>query len=179
VSDEVELLVLNGDSPGVRRSFLLVAADLSAILPGAEIEHVGATAVAGCLTKGDIDVLVRVLPPDFSAASRALDDKLRRSERNESCGDYVEYDYKREGCAASIQLVAAGGWHDHRFRQLKRVLVSDDAALARYNELKRSHEGSSMTDYRAAKSAFIDHLLSHADAPVGSPDESVVPGIGE
>ncbi|HZI91378.1 MAG TPA: GrpB family protein [Thermoleophilaceae bacterium] len=34
-------------------------------LPGAEINHVGATAVPGALTKGDVDLAVRVDRPEF------------------------------------------------------------------------------------------------------------------
>ena len=179
MSDTLELLELISDSADARRSFLRIAADVSSILPGAEIEHVGATAVAGCLTKGDIDVLARVSPRDFPAAARALDAALRRSERNDPTADYVEYDYDRDGCCASIQLVVASCWHDRRFRRFKRALASDDAALARYNELKRLHEGRSMTDYRAAKSAFIDALLADEGAAAEGQDSSVVPGIRE
>src|SRR5690349_16634427 len=42
------------------------------LVPGAEVEHVGATAVPGALTKGDVDLLVRVGEPEFPAAVKAL-----------------------------------------------------------------------------------------------------------
>jgi GrpB-like predicted nucleotidyltransferase (UPF0157 family) len=157
--DDAELLSLRDDSASARRSFARIAADVSSILPGAEIEHVGATAVSGCLTKGDLDVLVRVTHQDFPLAMRTLDAVLRRGERNDPTSDYVEYDCGCAGCSASVQLVVAGCWHDRRFRQLKSVLESDAAALARYNELKRRHEGHALSDYGVAKSAFIDELL--------------------
>jgi GrpB-like predicted nucleotidyltransferase (UPF0157 family) len=41
-------------------------------LPNAELHHIGATAVPGALTKGDIDILLRILPSDFPAVVDAL-----------------------------------------------------------------------------------------------------------
>jgi len=176
VPNETELLSLL-DPAGAQRSFSRIAADVSSILPGAEIEHVGATAVAGCLTKGDLDVLVRVTRADFPLAMRALDGTLQRGVRNDATDDYVEYDFDRDGCSASIQLVVAGCWHDRRFRQLKSALASDGEALARYNDLKRYHEGLTMTDYRIAKAAFIDALLVDSTISGETGDSTVVTGV--
>ena len=44
------------------------------VLPDAEVEHVGATAVPGALTKGDLDVLVRVPASRFAQSVAALGD---------------------------------------------------------------------------------------------------------
>jgi len=178
VLNDSELLSLL-DPAGARRSFARIAADVSSILPGAEIEHVGATAVAGCLTKGDLDILARVTRAEFPLAIQALDATLQRSVRNDATSDYVEYDFDREGCSASIQLVVAGCWHDRRFRRLKSALASDGEALASYNELKRCHEGRAMTDYRIAKAAFIDALLVDWTASDEANDSTVVPGVRE
>lgn len=179
MTDDAGLLSLLDDPASAQRSFARIAADVSSILPAAEVEHVGATAVAGCLTKGDIDVLVRVTREDFPSAMSILDATLQRSVRNDPTGEYVEYDFDRAGCRGAIQLVGAGSWHDRRFRRFKSVLGSDDAAIARYNELKRYHEGLSMTDYRIAKAAFIDALLVDSTFRNDDGDSSVVPGIRE
>jgi GrpB-like predicted nucleotidyltransferase (UPF0157 family) len=45
---------------------------IARLVPGAEIVHVGATAVPGALTKGDVDLMVRVSAPAFEAGQRAL-----------------------------------------------------------------------------------------------------------
>jgi uncharacterized protein len=42
------------------------------LLPDAEVEHVGATSVPGALTKGDLDLLVRVEPGRFEPAVAAM-----------------------------------------------------------------------------------------------------------
>ena len=43
-----------------------------ALVSGAEVEHVGSTAVPGALTKGDVDLLVRVGERGFPAAVESL-----------------------------------------------------------------------------------------------------------
>jgi GrpB-like predicted nucleotidyltransferase (UPF0157 family) len=177
VADDTELLLLVDDSASTQRSFAQIAEHVSSILPTAEIEHVGATAVPGCLTKGDVDVLVRVTSDAFPSAVDTLDAALQRSARNDPTGEYVEYDFDGTGCCGSVQLAVAGSWHDRRFRRLKSVLASDEAALARYNELKRHHAGLSMTDYRIAKAAFIDALLAGSTFRNDDGDSSVTPGI--
>lgn len=176
MDDDTGLLLLIDDTPSAQRAFARIAEVVSSILPTAEVEHVGATAVAGCLTKGDVDVLVRVMREDFPSAMGTLDATLQRSERNDPTGEYVEYDFESAGCYGSIQLAVAGSWHDRRFRRLKSVLASDDAALARYNELKRYHEGLSMTDYRIAKAAFVDALLVDSRFRNDDDDSTVVAG---
>src|SRR4051812_26865206 len=42
------------------------------LLPGVEVEHVGSTSIPGALTKGDLDLLVRVEASDFDRAVAAL-----------------------------------------------------------------------------------------------------------
>lgn len=140
--------------------FEAVAAVLYARLPYAEVEHVGSTSVPECLTKGDVDLLVRVSVADFAQAQTALDRLLARSPRNEPTDSYTEYDYSNEGFSASVQLVTAGGFHDCHFHGLKAVLKSDPEALQLYNELKLRCDGGSMEDYRDAKEGLIESLLT-------------------
>ena len=146
-------------------AFATLAAQLFALLPNAEIEHVGATAVPGCLSKGDLDVVVRVARPEFDASVSVLDGVLRRSGRNAPTGEYVEYDAASEGIAASVQLLVAGSDLDDRFRRLKAMLLADRAALADYNELKVRCAGGSMSAYRQAKAELIDAMLAADEAP--------------
>ena len=47
-------------APNVQHVVAKLNASLRPLLPTAEIEHIGATAIPGALTKGDLDVMVRV-----------------------------------------------------------------------------------------------------------------------
>ncbi len=58
--------------PVVQPMLLRMFAGLRVLLPEAELDHIGATAVPGALTKGDLDILVRVSPPAFPAAVEVL-----------------------------------------------------------------------------------------------------------
>ena len=49
-----------------------IFAQLTAPLPDAEIHHIGATAVAGSVTKGDVDILFRVSAAEFEPAVETL-----------------------------------------------------------------------------------------------------------
>ncbi|QUN29323.1 GrpB family protein [Cupriavidus sp. KK10] len=141
------------------RMFQTLRAELAAILPSdAVIEHVGATAVSGCLTKGDLDISVQVSPEAFAAADRALS---RVFERNlgSVCTDRFSA-FKRDHIQPPIgvQLVVRGAPLDV-FVRFRDRLREDPKLTERYNALKRSHEGAEMNTYRAAKSAFIASVL--------------------
>jgi GrpB-like predicted nucleotidyltransferase (UPF0157 family) len=154
------LVLVGHESSDVAGWFSEVAAHVEAGLPGVDVEHVGSTAVPGCLAKGDLDVLVRVPSEAFHSSMEVLDGLLARSPRNDPTDDYVEYDYMGRGFTASVQLAVVDGWHDRRFHGLKALLKSDPRALERYNGVKREHEGRSMEEYRRAKALLIKSLLA-------------------
>ena len=155
-------MLVGEKSSDAARRFSEVAVYLAAGLPGAEVEHVGSTAVPGGLTKGYLDVLVRVPPADFPRSIQVLDGLLARSPRNDPTYEYVEYDYEVHGFSASVQLAVLDGWHDRRFHGLKVLLTSDPRALERYNSMKRVYEGRPIAEYRQAKAELIESLLAGA-----------------
>lgn len=166
-------------SSHARSSFCVTAGVLSSALPHAEVEHVGSTAVPGCLTKGDLDVLVRVDRRDFQQSARVLDELLTPSTRNNRTDEYAEYDYALDGVSASVQLVAAGGSLDDHFHRLKAILKSDPEALEEYNSMKVLHDGWGMDAYRVAKERLIDSLLAADSATDAGAGVAVVPGVYE
>ena len=54
------------------RLFAEIQEKLTVLLPFADIQHIGATAVLGLLTKGDLDINVRVQSNTFDSAVDAL-----------------------------------------------------------------------------------------------------------
>jgi len=154
------LVLVSQESSDAAGWFSEVATHVEAGLPGADVEHVGSTAVPGCLTKGDLDVLVRVPSEAFLSSMEVLDGLFARSPRNDSTGDYIEYDYVGRGFSASVQLAVVDEWHDRRFHGLKALLTSDPRALERYNGMKREYEGRPMEEYRRAKALLIESLLA-------------------
>ena len=62
----------------------------------------------------------------------------------------------------SIQLTVKGGAHDDflDFLDFLERLRASATLRAEYNELKRSFDGRDMDEYRFAKRAFIERVLS-------------------
>lgn len=147
------------------RAFVRLRDGLAAMLPRASgIEHVGATAVPGCETKGDLDVVVRVAPGDFAAADAALSGMFERNLGSDLTEGFAAFKDDGVRPPLGVQLVVRGAPQDVfvRFRDLLRA---DPGLVARYNALKRRYDGVDMDDYRAAKSAFIETLLSERAGP--------------
>ncbi|WP_072394683.1 GrpB family protein [Hyphomicrobium sp. CS1GBMeth3] len=141
------------------RLFERVAAELRKVLPAtADIRHVGATAVSGCLTKGDLDIVVRVAPEHFAVAERVLAEGFARNTGSKRTDTFAAFEDPQTEPHLGIQLTVAGGEDDY-FHLFVEALQRDPALVARYNALKLQHAGAPMDAYRAAKSAFIEEIL--------------------
>ena len=127
-------------------------------LPAVDIQHVGGTSVPGCLTKGDLDIQVRVPPSAFAEAERVLAQHYSRNEGSIRTGDFASFKDDAASPPLGIQLTASGGRFD-MFCKLRDVLRARPNLLEQFNALKRRHEGRSMESYRAAKAAFIEAIL--------------------
>jgi GrpB protein len=69
----MKFLPPNDYQPLALRSFERLRADLSKVLPAAEVEHIGSSAILGAISKGDLDVLVRVTRNQFPMAIKAIE----------------------------------------------------------------------------------------------------------
>ncbi|MGE0629230.1 MAG: GrpB family protein [Hyphomicrobiaceae bacterium] len=142
------------------RLFDVVSISLAAVLPrSADIRHIGATAVPGCLTKGDLDVVVRVPAADFDAADALLASRFARNEGSVRTDAFSAFE--DAGCHPhlGIQLVAVDGPLDE-FHRFVEALLKSSALVDEYNTLKRRYVGVEMETYRAAKGAFVEKVLA-------------------
>ena len=74
----------------------------------AQCDHVGATSVPGALTKGDLDIAVRVPEQVFASARESLDQthtQNLKSLRNER---FAAYQAEGFACPVGVQLVVKG-----------------------------------------------------------------------
>lgn len=141
------------------RLFERVASELKTLLPSsADIRHIGATAVAGCLTKGDLDIVVRIAAHDFVQADDALAARFARNVGSKRTETFSSFEDKATTPHLGIQLTVAGG-EDDDFHLFVDALRRDPDLVARYNALKRQFDGQPMDVYRTAKSAFIGDVL--------------------
>ncbi|MGY2049466.1 GrpB family protein [Methylobacterium sp. JK268] len=144
------------------RAFASLRRRLGTVLPpGAGIEHVGATAVPGCETKGDLDLVVRVSAGEFAAADAALARLFPRNTGSVRTEDFSAFADEAYRPPLGVQLVVQGSALDD-FTGFRDRLRAEPALVARYNALKRAHDGAPMDTYREAKAAFIDAVLNGA-----------------
>ena len=142
------------------RLFAETVEALRPLLPEtAEIHHVGATAVPGCLTKGDLDIVVRVTPEKFAVSDQALALRYARNTGSVRTHDFCAFETPDSEPPLGIQLTAKGGDHDFFHLFVERLRAEPDL-LKRYNALKRRFEGQPMEVYRKAKSDFIRAVLA-------------------
>ena len=135
---------------------------LDAILPPtAKVLHVGATSIPGCLTKGDLDIVVRVDPNDFAAAEATLAARFARNLGSTRTRDFAAFEDSCRTPHLGIQLTANGGVFD-MFHRFTAALLADPALVQRYNALKLAQAGQPMDSYRTAKDAFIAQVLQLA-----------------
>jgi GrpB-like predicted nucleotidyltransferase (UPF0157 family) len=136
--------------------FASVDARLRALLPCAFVEHVGSTSLPDGLTKGDLDVQVRVPPESFEVACRTL-----ASLYEENPGGFTDggHSYKDDSTdpPLGVHVTVIDGPSDIQFRQ-RDILRARADLRAEYDALKRSFHGARMDEYREAKHAFWSEL---------------------
>jgi GrpB-like predicted nucleotidyltransferase (UPF0157 family) len=130
---------------------------LSRAIPYSEIEHVGSSAIMGALSKGDLDVLVRISKDRFPEAIEAI----------QSLGFSVKPGTLRteslcmlEGPnEVAVQLIEKGSKFE-MFVRFRDRMNADPSLVEKYNQLKLSCAGKSPNEYRAIKSKFIELVLA-------------------
>lgn len=122
--------------------------------------HTGATAVPGSLTKGDLDLLVRVDRERFGEDVDLLGDHCSIDQRHNGGETYASFIQPRaDDPAVGIQLVVRDSADDRAFIDLRRLLRSRADLVTEANTLKRSFEGGDPKAYRTAKHALYERFL--------------------
>jgi predicted acetyltransferase/GrpB-like predicted nucleotidyltransferase (UPF0157 family) len=146
--------------PQVRAVLARILPQLQRLLPGAEIEHIGATAIPGALTKGDLDLMVRVPSAEFQAAVAKLKSAFSVKQPDNWNENFASFGGDT-GCELplGIQLVARNSEADF-FVFLRDHFVQHPTALAAYNQLKIRHAGEGPEGYWKAKDRFLSEILA-------------------
>lgn len=127
-------------------------------LPDADIQHVGSTAIPNSMTKGDLDIQVRVKPHHFPKAIEELSILYDLNEGSVKTREFRAFKNESENPPLGIQLTVIGSEFDF-FWKLREVLIMNDKYRAEYDALKRNYEGKEMEEYREAKDEFFDKIM--------------------
>lgn len=143
-----------------QRLFESVSGLLQAVLPAnADIRHIGAMAVLGWLTKGDLDIVIRVPPDDFQPVDALLAARIARNDGSVKTESFSAFEDASSDPHLGIQLTVIGGPYDF-FHQFVEALGPCPHLVEEYNTLKRFHDGGDMTVYRTAKDEFVERVLA-------------------
>lgn len=128
----------------------------------ADVQHVGSTAVPGSLTKGDLDIQVRVQPETFATASKVFSSIYDVNKESDCTECFMAF--KKEGLQfdLGIQLSVIHSPYDI-FWKIRDFFLKHKEWNVRYNALKTSFQNKNMSDYRSAKNAFFERLISSAE----------------
>jgi GrpB-like predicted nucleotidyltransferase (UPF0157 family) len=156
--------------PGATAAAAALAGFLRDRLPGAVIEHIGSTAVAGCAGKGIIDLVV--LYPDGQLA--AIRDQIDAVgfQRQTTRDPFPEerpmrtgaFEYQGRRYQVHVHVVAAGSSEAEDLRYFRECLRADPELRAAYVAYKKKILASGVTDsvdYAIAKGEFIRQCLGH------------------
>lgn len=140
------------------RLYSKIESTLTRLLPWAEVSHVGSTAVPGSMTKGDLDVVVRVHESEFERSEQLLSIHYARNEGSDRTEDFAAFMDDTTMPELGIQLVVAGSSSDV-FNIWLEQLLGDLQLRQEYDDLKMQYEGCDMEAYRHAKASFIAERL--------------------
>jgi GrpB-like predicted nucleotidyltransferase (UPF0157 family) len=142
---------------GAERAVALHSAEIDRLLPGAEIEHVGSTSIPGALTRGDVDLLVRVPAERFEEAVERLRGRYAVHQPENWSPTFASF--AEPGGDVGIQLAIEGSHDATMFERLYALFRDRPELLEDYNELKRRHEGGDSEAYWREKQEFIERLV--------------------
>src|SRR5687767_8100370 len=123
---------------GLARAFNAERRRILAVVPDAEVIHTGATSLPTMLTRGDLDIHVRVAADSFPAAVEALRGCYRDYRPEMWTGGFAAFVGEGGALPVGVVLTAAGGEHDVRFTTAWARLSADPTLVDELNALKRS-----------------------------------------
>jgi len=125
-------------------------------LPNAQVEHIGASSIPGCLSKGDLDIYVAVDNVEQAIAIiEQLNFKIKQNTMRTPQLCMLESQNNKD---VAIQLVEKGSVFEG-FLCFRDKLQSNPELIEQYNQMKLSCEGFTQEKYRQVKSRFIEGVL--------------------
>lgn len=145
--------------PKLNEIYIVLSERLRLILPYADVDHIGSSAIHGAISKGDLDILVRVPKEQFGQALLEIKDlgfsEKEGSLRTDSLCNLETKNYETD---VAVQLIEKGSEFED-FIVFRDRLNSDSSLVEEYNKLKMTCAGLSSDEYRKKKSVFIETVL--------------------
>lgn len=128
------------------------------LLPYADVQHIGSTAIPTAITKGDLDIVVRVSSDEFKNAVEELKSIYKINQPENWSNTFASFkDEENLGIDFGAQVVIKGSKSDD-FVKLRDILIEHPELVNELNLLKSSYEGKAMKGYRKKKARFFQKL---------------------
>lgn len=129
-------------------------------IPYVEVHHVGGTAIPNLITKGDLDVNVRVEKNNFNSAVEVLRQMYEINQLDNWTENYASFkDDKNLGIDLGVQLTVIGSSDDY-FLSQRDILLTNMNLVKELNDIKARYEGKSMDEYRKEKGQFFERITN-------------------
>lgn len=127
------------------------------VIPDADIQHVGSSAVPNSLTKGDLDIQVRVSSELFLHAVDEFSELYDINEGSIKTNEFRAFKDDIISPPLGIQLTVFDSEFDF-FWRFRDILLQNDKYRMEYDNLKRKFEGKEIDEYREAKNDFFNRI---------------------
>lgn len=105
-------------------TFMYHKTEISRLIPQADIQHVGSTAIPGSLTKGDLDIQVRISPEKFKHAVNILSEMYETNNGSIKTKEFRAFKDDETNPPLGIQLTVIGSEFDF-FWKFRDVLLQN------------------------------------------------------
>lgn len=132
-------------------------------LPRADVQHIGASSIPGTITKGDLDMNVRVSRKDFKKAVELLKKLYEINQPENWSDDFASFkDDRSFDLDLGVQLVIINSNSDD-FVKIRDLLSGRPDLVEKCNKMKMRFEGKSMEEYRREKAEFFENLKNYSE----------------
>ena len=130
------------------------------ILPDITMHHIGSTAIPGALTKGDIDVLLRVENSEFQFTVEILKKHFTIRQAENWTATFASFGTDTDyALPLGIQVVIKDSDADF-FLFIHNFFVSNPDRLTEYNELKLGNADKGSKAYWSAKNKLLSNIIA-------------------
>jgi GrpB-like predicted nucleotidyltransferase (UPF0157 family) len=135
-----------------------LGSDLDQLIPGVNVDHIGATSLPDGFTKGDVDVNVRVSGHQFDPVVARLSEQFDIAQPQNWTATYASFTDDRRALPVGIQVTIRGSEADFLIR-LRDRLRHDAQTRRDYNRIKCQTAPAGPDSYWRAKNDFLRRLL--------------------
>lgn len=146
-----------GVNSDVEDTFNIQKERIKKVIPNAEVHHVGSSAIPNSLTKGDLDIQVRVSSKLFHLAVEELSKLYESNEGSIKTNEFRAFKDDTISPPLGVQLTVFDSEFDF-FWKFRDVLLQNEKYRSEYDNLKRNFEGKDMDKYREAKNEFFNKI---------------------